>query len=236
MSKINDWITSISTFVLAIATIVLATYTVRLFLINTELVESTKDYVNATKSMATLNKEYVKETRDLVKTTIEQTNFMRQQWEYEHSPHIVADYSVRFGGPGVENPSLKIYLENIGKGACEILQYKLSVFDKSGSIENFYSGQKYTIWHGYITKLLEKLKNGFEVDLKYAFANSTKTKNYKFKVNLLKPSERDMSDIYNILEKLHKDFAYMYPESKYNISGKLHNINESLEKIEKKTK
>ncbi|HAM38728.1 MAG TPA: hypothetical protein DCP53_04945 [Elusimicrobia bacterium] len=235
MKKIIELVNCFSTIVLALATIVLANYTTKLYQINKELVKTTKTYSDTTITIAKFNEEYVSTTKDLVNTSKDQLNFMYKQWEYENSPHIIADYSVHNAGVG--NYFLGIYLKNYGKGVGHSVKYKINEpFYKEGTVANIYNGQEYLIWNGNIMNILESRKNGakLKVDISYNFENLIKTEIFEYQIDKITSKARNITDIYNVLGNIEKSLSGQYPDLPFSISGRLNSINQNIEKIEKK--
>jgi len=55
----------------------------------------------------------------------------------------------------------------------------------------------------------------------------------KFLLDLTKSPKKDIADIYNILEKIDSEFDSFSPEGRHNVSGRLYDINKSIENLKK---
>ncbi|MHB9004977.1 MAG: hypothetical protein ACYC6C_13140 [Coriobacteriia bacterium] len=179
-----------------------------------------------------LTKKYVQATLDQAENSKKQYNFMFTQWQRDNMPSIIVDYTVNWYDS--DNMMVNLFAKNVGKGVCENLNYAVDVTNSKGTIQRLYTGQEVNILSGNVANILNKMKSGFRVDTTYSFAGENIKQSFVFKLDIDKKRQAGMNEIYFVLDNLSKEFESMGQNTRYNISGRLYDINKSLEKLNEK--
>lgn len=179
----------------------------------------TNDYVNATVEQVALGKK--------------QYDFMFTQWQRENMPSIIVDYVIhRYDS---NNVMTSIYIKNLGKGICNNLDYSIDFPNKKGTIQKLYNGQEVVILSGNFGDILKKMKNGFKISTSYLYAGEKIKQIFEIQLDFNRRKQADLNDIYNALNSISKEFeSNGGQENRNNISGRLYDINKSLENIAEK--